>query len=141
MDQVYWRRVLQASSLVNISQIDIGLRTGISGLRAEFQNPEFDAMISQVEKSEGLIRPGEGEIPELIEDSVLSSLQKLGYQWVWISDEFCSERKIHWIEDLKATYFMPAHGSIFTPDHSVLITTHWDSHFSLLCSDRGRSKV
>ncbi|HLU22101.1 MAG TPA: hypothetical protein VKZ77_06415, partial [Bacillaceae bacterium] len=26
--------------------------------------------------------------------------------------------------------------NLFTHDNSILITTHWDSHFSLLCSDR-----
>ncbi len=26
--------------------------------------------------------------------------------------------------------------NLFTHDHNILITTHWDSHFSLLCSDK-----
>ena len=28
------------------------------------------------------------------------------------------------------------HGCIFTHDHSILVTTHWDSHFSFLCSSK-----
>lgn len=135
-EKVTWGSVLKSSGLDDLSQIDIGLRTGISGLRKEFGNQHFNSIISEIEESEGIIRPSEGRISEMLEDSILSSLQRLNYHWVWIGDEFCSERKLHWIDDLKNTDFMPCHGSIFTPDHRVLITTDWDSHFSLLCADQ-----
>jgi hypothetical protein len=32
---------------------------------------------------------------------VLSSIQLLGYEWVWVGDEFGTERKLYWIDDLK----------------------------------------
>lgn len=139
-DPVPWRHILEVSSLQSLAQIDIGLRTGICGLKEDNENQEFEAEISRVERTEHIVRPGEGILPEMIQDRILSSLQELGYRRVWIGDEFGCVRESHCITDLKDTDFMPMHGSIFTPDHRVLITTHWDSHFSLVCSDRSRLK-
>lgn len=31
---------------------------------------------------------------------------------------------------------IPYSGCVFTPDHSLLVTTHWDSHCSFLCSSK-----
>ena len=53
-----------------------------------------------------------------------------------MADEFGTERKLTWIEDLIEKDLVPSHGCVFTHDHSLLITTHWDSHCSLLCSSK-----
>ena len=55
---------------------------------------------------------------------------------MWVADEFGTERKLTWIEDLIEKDLVPSHGCVFTHDHSLLITTHWDSHCSLLCSSK-----
>jgi hypothetical protein len=69
---------------------------------------------------------------------VLLSIQGLGYQWVWVGDEFGTERKLYWIDDLKNQECGPTSGrkNVFTPDKRVLWTTHWDSHFSFLVPPR-----
>lgn len=139
-DPVPWRHILEVSNLQSLAQIDIGLRTGICGLREGNENQDFEAEISRIEQMENLVRPGEGILPEIIQDRILSSLEEMDYRRVWIGDEFGSGRESHCVDDLKDTDFTPFHGSIFTPDYRVLITTHWDSHFSLVCSDRGRLK-
>ncbi|MBN2234072.1 MAG: DUF2711 family protein [Opitutales bacterium] len=139
-EPVSWMHILEVSNLQSLAQIDVGLRTGICGLREVNENRDYEAEISRIEQMENIVRPVEGCLPEMIQDRILSSLQEMGYRCVWIGDEFGSGREFHGIDDLKDTDFMPIHGSIFTPDHRVLITTHWDSHFSLVCSDRGRLK-
>ncbi len=68
---------------------------------------------------------------------MLQAIQNLGYDWVWLGDEFGTERKLYWIEDLKGQESGPTahcHCNVFTPDKALLWTTHWDSHFSFLCS-------
>ena len=75
----------------------------------------------------------------MLHDKILQSIQSLGYEWVWVGDEFGTERRLYWIEDLKgkdaeATTRLPC--NVFTPDKALLYTTHWDSHFSFLCSSK-----
>ena len=54
--------------------------------------------------------------------------------WLWVGDEFGTERKLHWIEDLILEDDIPGHGCVFTHDHQLLISTHWHSHCSFVCS-------
>jgi len=135
---VTWADIILTTKLQNIAEVDLGLRTGIRGLRDEFQNEDFATEIRQVEASNRIVRPNEGQFPELLENELFSCIQKIGYDSLWVGDEFCTERKLEWIEDLKGKQAFPCHGNLFTPDHAILITTHWDSHFSFLCSDRSR---
>jgi hypothetical protein len=80
---------------------------------------------------------------DLLHDNVLQAIQCLGYEWVWIGDEFCTERKLYWIDDLKGSDANATRGhcNVFTPDKALLWTTHWDSHFSFLCSSRRNLEV
>ena len=61
----------------------------------------------------------------------------LGYQWVWVGEEFGTERKLKWIEDLDTTEIYP-HGCIFTSDRQILLISHWDSHCTFLCFSRDK---
>lgn len=135
---VSWDEVMKKTDLSNLAEVDIGLRTGILGLLDEFKNEAFASEIERVEADEGIVRPNQGQFPDLLENQMLSCLQSIGYDWIWVGDEFCTERKLEWIEDLKVKQAFPCHGNLFTPDHAILITTHWDSHFSFLCSHRSR---
>ena len=71
-------------------------------------------------------------------DEMLRSIQGLGYNWVWVGDDLGTERKLHWIDDLKGqdVKATAGHCNVFTPDRGLLWTTHWDSHFSFLCSSK-----
>lgn len=133
---VVWEEVVNLTELTNINQIDIGLRTGIHGLATEFENEEYANAITRLEESSNIIRPCEGDIPELLQNQLFEVLQRIGQEWLWIGDEFGTERKLEWIEDLKGDFSFPSHCNLFTPDKSLLVTTHWDSHFSFLCSTR-----
>ncbi len=133
---VEWREIVNLTELSNINQIDIGLRTGIHGLKTEFENEEYANAITRLEESSNIIRPCEGDIPELLQNQLFEVLQQIRQEWLWIGDEFGTERKLEWIDDLKRDYSFPSHCNLFTPDKSLLVTTHWDSHFSFLCSTR-----
>lgn len=69
-------------------------------------------------------------------DRILRSIQERGYEWLWVGDEFCTERKLHWIDDLRNKDIGLTLGrfNVFTPDKQLLWTIHWDSHFSFICS-------
>ena len=135
---VSWGEVALQTGLPSISAIDIGLRTVILGLRAELSNTEFADGIESLIDSHQILQPPEGRFSDLLHDSVLRAIQDLGYAWVWIGDEFCTERKLYWMEDLTGGTGKQTEGhiNVFTPDKALLWTTHWDSHFSFLCSSR-----
>ena len=135
-EAVTWQEILQITELTSINEIDVGLRTSICGLNTRFANDELSNLLRKLTEDSNIIHPSEGDISPSIENRLYESLQHLGHNWLWVGDEFCTERKLIWIDDLKKEDEIPSHGCLFTPDKAVLITTHWDSHFSYLCSSK-----
>jgi hypothetical protein len=135
-EPVPWRAVVAESNLPSLSALDIGLRTQISGLKSEFENQAFADEIDQFSESTGIIPPPEGCHSDLLHDYVLRLFKELGHKWVWVGDEFCTERTLHWIDDLIAedVATITGHSNVFSPDKSLLWTVHWDSQFSFLAS-------
>jgi hypothetical protein len=135
---VSWREVAYKTGLPSISAVDIGLRTLIQGLKVELSNQEYADKIESLAETHHVLPPPEGSFSELLHDRILRAVQDLGYDWAWVGDEFCTERKLYWIEDLKENDAKATlgHRNVFTPDKALSWTTHWDSHFSFLCSSR-----
>ncbi len=137
-EPVLWSRILTLTGFSRLSEIDIALRTNIGSLGKKEANPNNLDILDAITEAEGLIYPTEGELAPLLENRLFRALQTLNYQWVWVGDEFCTERKLCWIDDLIQDEEIPYSGCIFTHDCSLLITTHWDSHCSFLCSSKAK---
>lgn len=135
-EPVTWQEILSLTGLDTIDEIDVGLRSSIGGLNAKYLNEDLSGVLRQLTEDEKIIHPQEGDLSPLIENRIYDSLKHLGRDWLWVGDEFCSERKLTWIDDLKQGDEIPWHGCVFTPDKSILVTSHWDSHFSFLCSSQ-----
>ena len=138
-EAVTWSEIQHNSGLRSINEIDLALRTQICGLKATYARPELAEILKTSLKRQGIWPPVEGVFSELIHDKVLSFIQSQGYERVWVGDEFGEERKLHWIEDLKSPDSIITEQcgcNVFTPDQKILWTTHWDSHFSFLCTSR-----
>ncbi|GAA0769832.1 DUF2711 domain-containing protein [Ideonella azotifigens] len=135
-EPVSWAQILELSGLPSLASIDVALRTAIGGLNAQHANKENAALLDVSLKRHGLLPPCEGLFPELMQDPMLSFMQSLDQDWAWVGDDVGTERKLHWIDDLKpasAKHHL-VRASVFTPDKTSLWTVHWDSHFSLFCS-------
>lgn len=137
-EPVSWSEVARLAGLPSLAAVDIGLRTGIHGLRTELENQSYASAINALYDTQNILTPPEGMFPDLLHDKILQSIQGLGYEWLWVGDEFCTERKLHWIDDLKNQEDGLTRGcfNVFTPDKQLLWTIHWDSHFSFLCSSQ-----
>ncbi|WP_088072036.1 DUF2711 family protein [Gottfriedia luciferensis] len=137
-EMISWKQFLNISGIKNYKQLDIGLRTLISGLREKYKNEKTAEVIQKVCEEHKIITPTEGFFPEFVMNSILSVLKNQGHDWIWVGDEFCTERKLEYIADLieDNEALRNEHLNLFTHDSKVLITTHWDSHFSMLCSDK-----
>jgi Protein of unknown function (DUF2711) len=135
---VSWAEVVSKAGLPSLAAVDVGLRTMIGGLKQQFSNREYADRLESLVDSDQILPAPEGCFSDLLHDRTLAAIQSLGYEWVWIGDEFGTERKLHWIEDLKGqdTKAFAGHCNVFTPDKKLLWTTHWDSDFSFLCSSK-----
>ncbi|MBQ4889309.1 DUF2711 family protein [Shewanella sp. MMG014] len=134
-DAISWREIIGLSGVNSLCDIDIGLRTSIGGLKKELSNEQFSKKLAELDQ-QNIIHPQEGDIPPLLENRLLKTIKELGHDWLWVGDQFGTERKLLWIDDLVEKDEIPSHGCIFTHDHSLLVTTHWDSHCSFLCSSK-----
>ena len=137
-EAVSWADIVERTGLPSLAAVDIGLRTQIRGLRTELMNLNYAQAISECTEKDGILPPQEGLFPDLLHDPLLRSLRELGYKWLWVGDEFCTERKLHWIGDLldQKNGLTLGRWNVFTPEKDLLWTMHWDSHFSFLCSSR-----
>ncbi|WLR57354.1 DUF2711 family protein [Mesobacillus subterraneus] len=133
-EKVSWNQFMHLSGLISYEEIDIGLRTRILGLKKEFQVKKLAKLIDSICEQHHLIPPDEGFLPDLIMNDLLGAIKKESYDWIWVGDEFCTERKLEYIDDLISQDTLGRH-NLFTHDQSILITTHWDSHFSMICSN------
>lgn len=133
-----WTQFLEISTIKNYRQLDIGLRTLISGLNKKFANDDIAKVIQDVCENKEIVVPSEGCFPELLLTGLLENIKKEGYEWIWYGDEFCTERKLEYIDELVEDYnaFQNHPINLFTHDHKILLTTHWDSHYSMLCADK-----
>jgi len=135
---VLWKDVAKRSGLPNVAAVDIALRTQIHALRPGFMNIDYANRLERFYETDGILAPTEGEHSALLHNKVLELFQALGHDWVWVGDDFCTERKLYWIDDLKEgikdPISGPRHCNVFAPDKTLLWTVHWDSHFSFLCS-------
>jgi hypothetical protein len=134
-DGVSWSEIMTLTGLPSFSAIDIGLRTRIGGLKKTLASEEFANAVDALYDINGIIPPYEGGFSDLMHNRALKGFQQLGHQWAWVGDEFGTQRKLYWIEDLmvKEIAATSGHCNVFSPDKSLLWTTHWDSHFSFLC--------
>lgn len=131
---VTWKEMLSLTGMHNYRELDVGLRTSIFGLVPKHANKSYAKAIETACKQNNLYCPGEGMLPELLINKLLFAIQKETYDWIWVGDEFCTERKLEYIEDLINQDTLIGQ-NLFTHDQSLLLTTHWDSHFSMLCSN------
>lgn len=136
-EAVAWKQFLTLAGIDSYKQLDIGLRTSISGLREEYQDVRMAELIHKTCRENEMSAPSEGCFPEIIMNELLEALKTLGHEWLWFGDEFCTERKLMYIDELARDNNLLDQGkNLFTHDNGILITTHWDSHFSFLCSDK-----
>ncbi|MCR8849294.1 DUF2711 domain-containing protein [Rossellomorea sp. SC111] len=138
-EKVTWQEFLILSGLTNIAELDIGLRSIILGLNKAYENRTWANRIIDICEKNKIVFPSEGLFPDLVMDDLLRAIQKEGYDWIWCGDEFCTERKLEYMDDVindDGTILHRERRNLFTHDQKILVTTHWDSHFSMLCGER-----
>jgi hypothetical protein len=140
-DLITWKEFIELAGFKDRIQLDLALRNLIRGLSAKWENEEDVVILKQTCKEHHLHIPSEGEFQEALTTSILKSLQDEGHHYLYISDELGFERKVAYIQDViddpnNAEFQIGGHDSWYTIKNEILYTVHWDSYFTLLCSDR-----
>lgn len=137
-EKISWQEFMGTSRLSNLAEVDIGLRSIIFGLNKKYENRTLAKRIMEVCEVRKIVFPSEGLFPDLVMDNLLRAIKKEGYDWIWCGDEFCTERKLEHMDDVikdDGTILHRERRNLFTHDQKILVTTHWDSHFSMICGD------
>lgn len=135
-EMILWQEVLDHTQLEDISQIDIGLRTLIGGLKKKFENKNYAEKLENLFSQTGILYPdATGFISPFLENPLLDAIKKLGYEFLLTVDEhgINQPKKMH-INDLIANDLLDVCN--YTEDHQLLFATHWDSHCTFLCASK-----
>jgi hypothetical protein len=138
---VTWQEFISLAGFKTINQLDIALRNLIRGLVKKWENEEDVETLKRTCNLHNLRMPSEGEFQLAYEKEMLTSLQQQGHHYMFVGDEHGFERKVIYIQDLidgkdKVQLEYGGHDSWYTNQNEILYTSHWDSHFTMLCSDR-----
>ena len=133
-----WQEFMNLSEIENKSKLDIALRNSIIGLK-EFHKDDISLnKMNETCDKHNIHQPNEGCFAELLIDPILKAILTMGHKWIYIGDEFGTERRLLFTEDVidNTESIGDWYKNIFTPKNEILFSVHWDSHFSLLCSKR-----
>ena len=140
-DKVTWLEMVQECGFEDLNRLDIALRNWIGGLVAKYQNQVEVDKLENVCKQFKIIEPGEGRFSDCLIDEMISSVKNLGYNKIIFGDEWGKKKEALLIADIEfkkedfdsSIDFIP--NNMYTEDKKLLYSVHWDSHFTLLCSD------
>jgi hypothetical protein len=137
-ENLSWADFIKLSGIPDNARLDIALRNSIAGLNKKHLNQEELDLLNDTCDKYKLIQPQKGDFSDSLIDNMLKTLLQLGHEWIFIGDEFGHERKLHFIEDIvDNTIEVNYHyENWYTPKNEILYTTHWDSHFTMICSDK-----
>ncbi len=137
---VTWAEMVTLTQFRDINQLDIACRNTIGGLIDKWKNNEDKEKLNMVCKANNLLMPCKGQFDKPLDIEMLLSLQEQGHHYIFVADEFGFERKVTYIQDYIEGTDKPklqwGRENWYTPKNEILYTSHWDSHFTLLCSDK-----
>ena len=132
-EEVSWKEVMKLAGFNSLSEIDVGLRTSIGGLKKDFSNDDFSERIQRLFDEKGISQDTEGDLQELLANRLFGALRDAGCTKLWVSNEFGDEKFFYSIDDIVTGDMLPPSANVYDEANSFLITTHWDSHCSFLC--------
>lgn len=135
-DRLLWKDFQSLSQIASKSDLDIALRTSIGGLVEKFQKKELVDSMIKVFEEKNIILPEDGKISIFSDDDILKALRKLGHEKICIGCKFGSTEKEVLIDKILNDEVEIGDSNLFTIDRKVLITFHWDSHQTYICSNK-----
>jgi len=129
---VSWAEVLAQSNFHDLSQLDVALRSYFHTLKQP--DHELVAKLEAVMSEMNIIPPTNGILAPHVASQFLNDAVQAGYEHILVSDEFGERIERKNLGTLSSSD-IPDHGVLETEDHKILLTTHWDSCCSFLCTN------
>lgn len=136
-----WKEMVALTGFADINQLDVAMRNSIGGLVKRWENKADVDRLQSTCKQADLWIPSEGQFQDALRRGMLMSLQGMGHHYIYVADEWGYERKLDYIPTMiggkdEVTLTWSCLRNWYTNYNELLYTTHWDSHFTLLCSDK-----
>lgn len=128
--------VIKFSRFESSEEIDWALKSSIGALKTKYKNEDLLSELSNLYEKYNIIEPNEGIICSSVQEKVIKSLAWFGYTNFHIYNEFDEDYKKINISNIKNYELIGYAGSLVDAKREILLTIHWDSHFSLLCSSK-----
>jgi hypothetical protein len=134
LELVKWKEISNLTGLSTIEEIDIALRTSIMGLRKDLENQASSEKLHRIIRENNILPPTEGVFEAIQENSILEGIKNLGYKWICLGGEFGDSMQLVWLEDLIDDKVKINQKNLYTYDKKILVTVHWDSFQTYICS-------
>lgn len=134
---ISWQEVMQKLNIGEYQDLETGIQSRENRLYEHLQRMDIKHQLLTLENECDIFAPETNEIAPYFENDIFNVIKKLGYDWVWVGDEFATERKLHFIDDLiLSEQANIGVGTIFTPDYQLLIGSIYGVSSVFICSSK-----
>jgi hypothetical protein len=138
---VSWESVRAGAGFSDLAALNHALLSGIGALRPEYADQAGWKQLDSYCERQGLFEPSEGSFQHLMQHGIADLFAKAGLQQIEACKEFGEEIRTLQVASLREMQGwrepeIVERGSLYAPDRSLLVTVHWDSHFTLVCGTR-----
>ncbi|WP_158988810.1 DUF2711 family protein [Mucilaginibacter sp. L196] len=135
-----WAEMVSLTGFNDLNQLDIAMRNSIGGLNKNWKNEKDVEILQTVCTLNDIWIPSEGLFQDSLRSEMLLGIQEQGHHYMFVADGYGYERKLTYIPDflIKDDIVLEWSGreNWYTNKNEILYTSHWDSHHTLLCSDK-----
>lgn len=133
-EPVTWETVRRRAAFEDFKQLDLALRTWNGAIAPRDEFVAWKRRLEGVCTREHLYAPSDSIPSDLTANRVFRALLEMGAKWMWDGDDFCTERRLVYIQDtLEASDWDRHHRIFFGYQHDWLIVTPWESMCTLFC--------
>lgn len=134
---ISWQEIMNKLNINNYQDLETGIQTFNNALFEHLKNKVIEKQIIHLMNEQNIFSPETNEFAPCFENVIFGAIKKLGYEWLWVSDEFCTERKLYFIDDLiKDSETLAAGAKIFTADYKLLISPAYGLSNLFICSSK-----
>lgn len=134
---ICWQEIMQKLYIDEYKTLETGTQSYENRLYDHWQRMDIKNQLIALEKECNIFAPETNEFAPYFENDIFNVVKKLGYDWIWVGDEFATERKLYFVDDLiKSNEVLATGAKLFTPDYQLLISTAYGVSSLFICSSK-----
>lgn len=131
---IRWEEIQGKIGIDDITRIERAIQA--RRLYDEYRDITVEQLLKHLEQQR-IFAPEIDEFDPNFQDMMLKTLKYLGYDFVWISDEFDIKERIYMnIDELIKSDIMLGTSNIFTPDHKILMGAIYGMSSLYICASQ-----